>query len=187
MPEWAFGQIYYSFISPAMFVAKKRVLKKWKKVFRIKNIKILSLGREKFLQNLAFFRKLDFCEQKQNDTKFYEEKNIRHCAFWFFSHVKLTRNFVKKRKFLNCLLRPEWEKMKLSGKKKLVRKCEIFAKRFFHFAGYLESQVWEQFFCFFVIKMFFLDFAKALRAPMFLVAPASLRIYRNSTLRYASQ
>ena len=31
------------------------------------------------------------------------------------------------------------------------------------------------------------DFAKALRIPKFMVAPASLRIYRNSTARYATQ
>ena len=34
---------------------------------------------------------------------------------------------------------------------------------------------------------YFADFARSLRVPSFLVAPASLRIYRNSTLRYASQ
>ena len=68
---------------------------------------------------------------------------------------------------------------------KLSEKCEIFAKPFSDFAGFLESQVWEQI-CV-QNNSFSLDFAKALRAPMFLVAPASLRIYRNSTLRYASQ
>jgi len=33
----------------------------------------------------------------------------------------------------------------------------------------------------------YIDFAKALRIPKFMVAPASLRIYRNSTARYATQ
>ena len=31
------------------------------------------------------------------------------------------------------------------------------------------------------------DFAKDLRIPKFMVPPASLRIYRNSTARYATQ
>ena len=31
------------------------------------------------------------------------------------------------------------------------------------------------------------DFAKALRVPKFMVPPASLRVYRNSTARYATQ
>ena len=31
------------------------------------------------------------------------------------------------------------------------------------------------------------DFAKALRMPTVIVKPASLRIYRNSTVRYATQ
>ena len=33
----------------------------------------------------------------------------------------------------------------------------------------------------------FSDFAKALRMPTVIVRPASLRIYRNSTVRYATQ
>ena len=31
------------------------------------------------------------------------------------------------------------------------------------------------------------DFAKSLRIPTVIVRPASLRIYRNSTVRYATQ
>ena len=31
------------------------------------------------------------------------------------------------------------------------------------------------------------DFAKALRMPTVIVKPASLRIYKNSTVRYATQ
>jgi hypothetical protein len=33
----------------------------------------------------------------------------------------------------------------------------------------------------------FVDFAKALRLPTVVIRPASLRIYRNSTARYATQ
>jgi hypothetical protein len=42
-------------------------------------------------------------------------------------------------------------------------------------------------FSIYISELCFADFARSLRVPSFLVAPASLRIYRNSTLRYASQ
>ena len=38
-----------------------------------------------------------------------------------------------------------------------------------------------------VMITFRADFAKDLRIPKFMVPPASLRIYRNSTARYATQ
>ena len=40
---------------------------------------------------------------------------------------------------------------------------------------------------YFILVKSISDFAKDLRIPKFMVAPASLRIYRNSTARYATQ
>lgn len=52
-------------------------------------------------------------------------------------------------------------------------------------------RVKEQFHLYFIIGKdniyFVTDFAKDLRIPKFMVPPASMRIYRNSTARYATQ